>query len=119
MTRPSYITAMRSLISMISSRSSEIISTAHPWSRFSRMVVLTSWAAFTSSPRVGWAATRARSAARASRRATKRCWLPPESWPAVANTDRVWTRASSTRRLAKAITLARSRLMPRENSPVQ
>ena len=94
-------------------------STAQPLSRLSRIVDLTSWAAFTSSPLVGWAATSSRSAAKASRRATRRCWLPPESCPAVANTERVCTRAVSTSFLAKSMTLCRFRFRPWENCSVQ
>ena len=75
---PPYMTMIRSLSSMTSSRSAEMSSTALPASRISMSILRMYSDAPMSTPRVGWQAMMTRGFLESSRATTTFCMLPPE-----------------------------------------
>src|SRR5699024_7877074 len=76
-TRPSYMTAMRSAVAISSSRSSLINTMAQPLARMARNCSRTKWAAPISSPRVGWATSNTDGSKAISRANSAFCNLSP------------------------------------------
>ena len=99
--RPRYITATRSANAITSSNSLETSSTAVP---ISRSCMIRPWMNSiepTSTPRVGWAATKSFNGRDISRATITFCWLPPESELAGSSPDEVRTSNCSIRSRAE------------------
>ena len=109
--RPSLITAMRSLSSSSSSRSSLISKTAPPLARTCRMRAWISATAAKSSPNTGFAAINTLIEPASSRASTARCTLPPERLAIGAFSPRVFTPYSVIHERA------RSRHAPKRSQP--
>src|SRR6185312_7150175 len=109
--RPSYMTRMRSESDRISSSSKLTSRMATPSSRTATSRWWTNSIAPTSSPRVGWAATRIRRVPDISRATTTFCWFPPEREPARVSGPPPRTSYSLRRRRARSA-MARGRRKP-------